>query len=146
MAYAIRVTRRPWGARLDVAFPRGAQHTSGRHGRRREPVPNDSLRGCTHMDPDWKTRAEALERAGRLQEAEAVVGDAIPDAHFALVIAELYRQRLLRLRAAGDLAGASAAREAAVRWAWFFASQATSGGEGLAYASERDEFLALLPE
>ena len=42
--------------------------------------------------------------AGRLQEAEAVISNAIPDAHFALVIAELYRQRLLRLqRGPGNL-------------------------------------------
>jgi hypothetical protein len=98
------------------------------------------------MTLDWKQDADALELEGRLQEAEAVISQAIPDAHFALIIAELYRQRLLRLRAAGDDSGAAAAREAAVRWAWFFASQATSGGEGVAYSAERDDFLALLPE
>lgn len=96
------------------------------------------------MSKPWFEKARALERADRLDEAEAIIRDGVPDAHFALVIADLYRHRMFRLRESGDVEGAGNAREHAERWACFFASQATSGGEGMAYSGERDEFLKSL--
>lgn len=89
----------------------------------------------------WLEKAQAHERANRLEEAEAVIRDAIPDPHFALEIAQLYADRQCRLRESGDVAGASVAGKQAEQWAYFFAAQATSGGEGRAFEVERDAFL-----
>lgn len=96
------------------------------------------------MPKAWLEKARALELADQLEAMENVIRDAVPDAHFALVIAELHRDRMVRLRESGNSEGAAIARESAERWAYFFASQATSGGEGLAYSDERDEFLRSL--
>ena len=95
-------------------------------------------------DPDWWKQAQALEREDRLTEAEKVISDSVRHQGFAIQIAELYRLRMLRLRANGDAAGATAAREKASHWAYFYASQATSGGEGMALSLQRDEFLRTL--
>lgn len=94
--------------------------------------------------PDWWTRARELEAAGKLKEAEDLLHDAIPCQAFALEIAEMYRDRMIRLRQSGNHADADAARSEAVKWAHFYASQATSGGEGTAMSVERDAFLATL--
>ncbi len=91
---------------------------------------------------DWRHTARTLEAADRLQEAETLIAERIPDPHFALVIAELYADRYRRLSAQNDIGGATSALEQAERWANFFAAQATSGGEGTAFALERDRFLA----
>jgi hypothetical protein len=96
--------------------------------------------------PAWYREAQALERAGELKRMEELVRDAVPHASFAVVLAELYRERMERLRTAGDPAGAKAARAQAADWIGFYASMATSGGEGAAFSQERDEFLAALPE
>ena len=61
-------------------------------------------------------------------------------------IAEMYRQRMQRLRLAGDLAGAAQARAKAVEWACSYAGSATSGGEGAALSHERDIFIEGLGE
>jgi hypothetical protein len=91
--------------------------------------------------PDWLTQSEALEREDRLIEAEDIIRNAVPHQGFAISIAEMYRRRMLHLSADGDSAGAAEARQKASDWAYFYASQATSGGEGLALSAERDEFL-----
>jgi hypothetical protein len=91
--------------------------------------------------PDWLTQAEALEREDRLIEAEDLIRNPVPHQGFAISIAEMYRRRMLRLSANGASAGAAEARQKASDWAYFYASQATSGGEGLALSAERDEFL-----
>lgn len=97
--------------------------------------------------PDWLRRACALEAEGRFEDAENAIRNAVPHLSFAYVIAEMYRDRMLRLNAAGDVDGARDAHRRARSWAVFYASQATSGGEGLALSVERDEFLrALGPE
>lgn len=90
---------------------------------------------------DWLQAARSLEATDRLQEAEALIAERIPDPHFALVIAELYADRYRRLAARNDIAGAASALERAERWADFFAAQASSGGEGVAFTLERDLFL-----
>jgi hypothetical protein len=91
--------------------------------------------------PDWLTQAEALEHEDRLIEAEDIIRNAVPHQGFAISIAEMYRKRMLRLQAKGDTDGAAAARQKASDWAYFYASQATSGSEGLALSAQRDEFL-----
>ncbi|HEY3740604.1 MAG TPA: hypothetical protein VGL53_12205 [Bryobacteraceae bacterium] len=95
-------------------------------------------------DPEWWKQAKALELEDRLHEAEKVISKAVREQGFAIQTAELYRLRMLRLRANGDEAGAAKAREKATSWAHFFASQATSGGEGMALSLQRDEFLQTL--
>jgi hypothetical protein len=97
----------------------------------------------THL-PDWAARAAELEAEDRLIEAENVIRDHVPHQGFAISIAEMYRKRMLRLRDTGDSTGAAEARQKASDWAYFYASQATSGGEGLALSAERDEFLQTL--
>lgn len=95
-------------------------------------------------DPGWWKQAQALELENRLDEAEKVISDSVRDQGFAIQTAEMYRLRMLRLRASGDEAGAAKARERASHWAYFYASQATSGGEGLMLSHQRDEFLRTL--
>ncbi|MCP5182060.1 MAG: hypothetical protein H6993_09445 [Pseudomonadales bacterium] len=92
----------------------------------------------------WLAKARELERAGQLEAAEALIRDAVPDAHFALLVAELYLERFARLTAENDADGAAEANASAQRWAYFFAAQATSGGEGRAFEVERDDFLRRL--
>ena len=96
------------------------------------------------MAAEWISRAEALEKDNRLIEAEALIREAVPHQAFALVIAEMYRRRMLRLASGGDAQGAAEARQKASDWAYYYASQATSGGEGTAMSVDRDEFLRTL--
>jgi hypothetical protein len=91
--------------------------------------------------PEWWRRAVALEKEDKLAEAERVIADAVQHMAFAHVTAELYRDRMFRLRAAGDQSGAEAARQKAKHWIQFYASQATSGGEGAALSVQRERFL-----
>ena len=94
--------------------------------------------------PDWWMAALLMERADRLAEAEQCITDAIDHIGAALQVAELYRQRMLRLQDSGQPGEALKAREAAVRWAHRYAASASSGGEGLALSRERDAFIAQL--
>lgn len=96
--------------------------------------------------PTWKARADALELEDRLEEAEAAIRDGIPHLSFALEVAELYARRMRRMRAAGDHERGAHAFAQARQWAFFFASLATSGGEGAALSGDRDRFLAELGE
>jgi hypothetical protein len=94
--------------------------------------------------PDWLEMAAQLEQQNRVQEAEAVIRNAIPHLAFALVTAQMHRSRMLRMKQSGNAVGALAAFREASRWIYFYAGQATSGGEGIALSKERDEFLASL--
>jgi hypothetical protein len=94
--------------------------------------------------PDWFAKATELEAEDRLIEAENTIRDNVRDQGFAISIAEMYRKRMLRLLEKGDSAGAAEARQKASDWAYFYASQATSGSEGLVLSAQRDEFLKLL--
>jgi hypothetical protein len=84
--------------------------------------------------------ARLLEAEGRLAEAEAVINDCVPHIGATASVAQLYALRMSRLLAAGDRIGALEAFRAAVRWISYYASQATSGGEGAALSRERDRF------
>jgi hypothetical protein len=90
--------------------------------------------------PDWWRKARALESADRLDEAEEAIRNGIPNLYFAIATASMYRDRMIRLKAAGDTAGAEAAYKQAISFAYFYASLATSGGEGMALSGERDAF------
>ena len=92
-------------------------------------------------EPAWWLKAKALEQAGKLEEAERVIKDAIPHLAFASQTAQLYLERMLRLQEGGDAPGAAAAHQKASDWIFNYASYATSGGEGAALSWERDQFL-----
>jgi len=94
--------------------------------------------------PDWWMAALLMERADRLAEAEQCITDAVEHIGAAIQVAELYRQRMLRLQNDGRPGDALKAREAAIRWAHHYAASATSGGEGAALSKERDAFIAQL--
>lgn len=94
--------------------------------------------------PGWWNKARELERRDELDAMERYLKDAIPYQAFALEIAEVYRERMLRFRAANDRARADQAWQKATDWAYFYASQVTSGGEGTAMSVERDAFLRTL--
>lgn len=94
--------------------------------------------------PDWLLQALALEAEDRLEQAEETITQAVQHLGAAATIAQMYASRMLRLQRDGDLPGARAAFEKAEQWIYYYASQATSGGEGVALSRERDEFLAQL--
>lgn len=90
---------------------------------------------------EWKKHAEALEKEGRMADVEALIKKAVRDQWFALEIAAAYRDHWLRLLSEGEWEAAREAQRKASGWAYFYASQATSGGEGTAMSHERDAFL-----
>ena len=94
--------------------------------------------------PAWWHDARALEAQNQLEAAEKAIHDGCQHMGFAASTAEMYRQRMLRLKAAGDRAGALDAFQRASRFISFYASMATSGGEGAALSLERDRFRAQL--
>lgn len=92
-------------------------------------------------EPAWMTKARQLEQAGKLKEMEALLKDMIPHLSFAYSIASLYSERMVRLQRERDAAGAAAAYQEAKDWIFFYNAQATSGGEGMALAVEKEAFL-----
>jgi len=96
--------------------------------------------------PEWWRKARALEQQGQLEAAEAVIKDGVPNLYFAHATADLYRLRMSRLKAQNDRAGALDAYRRARTFIYFFASMATSGGEGAALSGERDAFMTQLIE
>lgn len=91
-------------------------------------------------EPEWWRRAQALEREDRLEEAEKLINDSVPHIGSAASVAEMYARRMARLRDAGDAAGALEAFRKADNWIGYYASMATSGGEGAALSLQRDRF------
>lgn len=94
--------------------------------------------------PAWWDRALALEAQDQFEAAENAIRAGCPHIGFAASSAEMYRQRMNRLKAAGDRAGALDAFKRASDFIDFYASLATSGGEGAALSYERDQFRARL--
>jgi len=94
-------------------------------------------------EPEWMRQARRLERADCLEDAEQLIRDSVPNLHFAITIADLYRGRWIRL-AKRDPEKAKEARQQAADWAYNYASYATSGGEGAALSLARDQFLKTL--
>ncbi len=91
-------------------------------------------------EPEWWRRAQVLEGEDRLEEAERLINDAVPHIGSAASVAELYARRMARLRDAGDEAGALEAFRQADHWIGWYASMATSGGEGAALSLRRERF------
>jgi hypothetical protein len=94
--------------------------------------------------PTWWREALALEAKGELSAAEKRIEDGCPHMSFAYCIADMYRMRMLRLMNAGDKSGAHEAFRKSSSFIFYYASMATSGGEGAALSVERDEFRARL--
>ncbi len=94
--------------------------------------------------PEWWQRARVLEEADELEAAERAITEAIDHIGASASVAELYAGRMRRLASAGNAPGAAEARIKAEQWIRWYASQATSGGEGAALSVERDRFLASL--
>jgi hypothetical protein len=109
-----------------------------------EPTADEPSPAQTRSEPKWWVRACELEAQDRLDEAEAIIRDSIPHLAYAIQTAELYRLRKIRLSRQGDMAGVRKAHDSAVKWAYAYASMATSGGEGMALSLERDQFIASL--
>ncbi len=89
--------------------------------------------------PEWWLEALRLERADRLTEAEAVIEKAVNCIGASAQVAEMYRLRMLRMLEAGNRGEAIEAFRASNESMRFYASQATSGGEGAALSLERDD-------
>ncbi|MDP3072334.1 MAG: hypothetical protein Q8N18_18730 [Opitutaceae bacterium] len=94
--------------------------------------------------PAWWREAQALENAGRMEEAEQTIKQAVPHIGAAASIAEMYAERMRAFQRAGDEPRAIAAFKQAVDWMGTYAGWATSGGEGAALSQERDDFRAAL--
>jgi tetratricopeptide (TPR) repeat protein len=88
----------------------------------------------------WKHALE-LEQADRLDEAEAVIREALKDQPWPARIAHLYELRLARLRTARETDKARDAYDRAVQWIRAYASGATSGGEGAALSYQANQFI-----
>lgn len=109
-----------------------------------EPEPKSTPTVQSTEKPEWWPKALALEADNQFEAAEQTIRDGCPYIGFAASTAEMYRRRMLRLKAAGDEAGAREAFIKASDFIWRYASMATSGGEGAALSLERDEFRAQL--
>jgi hypothetical protein len=94
--------------------------------------------------PQWWHDAMALEAQDKLEAAEETIKNGCPYIGFAYSTAEMYRLRMLRLMEAGDKQGARKAFTKSSDFIFFYASMATSGGEGAALSYERDQFRAQL--
>lgn len=94
--------------------------------------------------PAWWIKARKLEAENKLKEAEATIKDGVPNLYFAHATADLYRLRMLRMKAAGDAAGALDAFRQSETFIYMMAGFATSGGEGAALSYERDNFMKQL--
>lgn len=93
---------------------------------------------------EFLTRVEALELAGELKAMEEAIMQRDNSLWSCCHVAELYRRRMIRLKDAGDIAGAEEAFSKSYDWMCTFASCATSGGEGAANSLTRDEHLESL--
>lgn len=94
--------------------------------------------------PQWWKLALALEAGNQLAAAESAIRDGCQHMGFAYSTADMYRRRMARLKSVGDARGALQAFQKASQFIFFYASMATSGGEGEALSKERDEFRAEL--
>ncbi|HEX5221191.1 MAG TPA: hypothetical protein VFZ59_16630 [Verrucomicrobiae bacterium] len=94
--------------------------------------------------PAWWHEALKLEAENKLEAAENAIREGCPYIGFAYSTAEMYRLRMLRLMEVSDKAGALEAFKKSSNFIFFYASMATSGGEGAALSLERDQFRAQL--
>lgn len=92
------------------------------------------------LNDAW-SRAVVLEQQGQIDEAERVLDEADPSLYGCLRLAALHEQRMDRLLATKDVAGARTAFDRARYWLNSMAAGATSGGEGAALGQERDRLV-----
>lgn len=106
------------------------------------PAPESTSGNATlsSVDPDWFQQVVDLEGLGYFLEAASVVRLALPHYGAPYTVAEMYLERMVRQRQAGDEAGALVSFKRADFWIFVYASYATSGGEGAALMAERKQF------
>lgn len=87
-------------------------------------------------EPDYWTKATALEREERVAEAIEVLHTEMGAnaGYWETQVSYLFEQRAKRLWRAGRKEEAADAAKQAIDWQWRFASNATSGSEGLMYS------------
>lgn len=90
--------------------------------------------------PDWWHQALALDAEDKLEAAEDVIMKGAQHIGGASSVAEMYARRMRRFQRAGDELRALEAFKKANQWSSYYASLATSGGEGAALSLERDQF------
>ncbi len=81
-----------------------------------------------------------LEELGYFLEAANVVRLALPHHRASYIVAEMYLERMVRQRQAGDEAGSLVSFKRADFWILLYASYATNSGEGAALIAERKQF------
>ncbi len=91
-------------------------------------------------DPDWFQQVVMLEELGYFLEAANVVRLALPHHRASYIVAEMYLERMVRQRQAGDEAGSLVSFKRADFWILLYASYATNSGEGAALIAERKQF------
>jgi hypothetical protein len=92
--------------------------------------------------PEWWLRAKELEQDERIEEAEAVIKEALaPQGYpWPAQSAQLHLERMQRLLKEGRYDEAKAAAVNGINWMYSFASGATSGGEGAAFMYQVEQF------
>jgi hypothetical protein len=88
----------------------------------------------------WARTAQSTNGPDQLLEMEEEMRRAINHIGAAASIAEMYAERMRAFQRAGNEPRAIAAFKLAVDWMGYYASTATSGGEGAALSYERDQF------
>lgn len=111
-------------------------------------MPSDKLRKFNDRKEaerqEFLKHVETLELAGELKAMEDAIMKRDNSLWSCCHVADMYRRRMIRLKDAGDIAGAEAAFSKSYDWMCTFASCATSGGEGMANSMARDEHLEKL--
>jgi hypothetical protein len=92
--------------------------------------------------PDWWDKATELEEKNKLEEAEQAILKAVDHIGGVASVAEMYARRMRHFQRQGNEQKAREAFKKASDWIYYYASCATSGGEGAALSMERDQFLA----
>ena len=92
--------------------------------------------------PEWWLRAKELEQQDRIEEAEAVIKQALSPQGYPwdLQSAQLHLERMYRMLEEGRPDEAKAAAVKGINWMYVYGSSATSGGEGAAYLRQIKEF------
>lgn len=112
-----------------------------------EPVGNKGDEYNARKEAEHKaflSRVDDLESRNELEAMEKAIRAHNDTLWSCCHIADMYRRRMNRLKAAGDIAGAEEAFAKSYDWMCSFASGATSGGEGAANSLARDEYLQRL--
>jgi hypothetical protein len=91
-------------------------------------------------EPDWFGQVVDLEELGYFLEAANAVRLALPHDKAPRTVAEMYLNRMVRQRQAGDETGALSSFKRADFWIFIYASYAASDGERAARMAESKQF------